>query len=549
MAQNFSNTHDSDLVYNLTQAQREKSLFLFELAGKLAEAKSIPDISEILQFFIPKMTNVEFFVLYLCDSDQDTAKLEYISHKNKTARCEKLLDSTITSWIYKNRKPSIIPPEFLDNNPANHSVLGIPLLSSTSVLGLIYIFMDQSPNEINQQILETTQVLATLTSLTCENLRLLARTKGQNEELERTKTYLYNILDSMIHGVVVLDAEKNITILSKSAEILLGVSAHLALEENYRTVFNPDFSDLLEGVIEDTIRTDYVLDKEFSCRLRGGIKIPLGISASKLKDTTGNFIGIIVILRDLSGAKRLATLANLNRMKSEFVSTVAHEFKVPLNLVISSSNMLCSGLQANMSETQLKLLEFIKNGGIRLNSLISDLLELSRIETANVFEKTEHINIIELLTQVNAALEAVALAKDVTLTLEPQGGEPFMIFGNRERLYQAFHNITHNAIKYNLEGGKVEVSWRKLESQGQTGGVEVKIADNGIGMEPDALESIFEEFVRLKDPRSNEEGTGLGLTIVKRIVEMHKGSIQVQSNMNEGTTFTLEFPVDFRRKL
>ncbi len=533
----------------IREALDEKAQFLYELSALLGRARTVDDIVGLLARFLPRYVEAEGFALYLREGEGDEARLRlhHLSQPSRKDLCQKLADSKISDWLLQNGKPGIVPSDFFraaQVRPPRVCVLGMPLTAVDRAVGLVYVFTRKPPSEISLQELDILHVLAGLTGVTCENVQLYQRMERQNLELGRTQAYLYNILDSMIHGVVVLDTAHRITLLSKSAEILLGVSAPVALDERYDKVFTPEFAKLLRAIIEETVRSEFVLDREFSCRMRGGILIPLGISASRLHEAGGKPLGIIVILRDLSGAKRLATLSNLNRMKSDFISTVAHEFKVPLNLVVSSALILSNEMKDNLTEPQLKLLGFVRNGGTRLNALINDLLELSRIETANLMDKTEKLDPGELLDQVVSALRLVAERKQISLQIAP--GPEMGFWGNHERLFQAFHNLVHNAIKYTLPGGAVSVTWRQHASGGA---VEVDVADTGVGIPAKDHEKVFDEFVRLKDPRTAEDGTGLGLTIVKRIVEMHRGSVRLVSAPGRGTTFTVELPMDLRKQL
>lgn len=234
-------------------------------------------------------------------------------------------------------------------------------------------------------------------------------------------------------------------------------------------------------------------------------------------------------------------IQNLDKQRSEFVSDASHELKTPL----ASMKILVESLlyQDNVPEEVYK--DFLSdiNGEIdRLNSLITDLLLLSKMDSDIMTINLETINLSSLVNKCVEALRPIAQMRDIRITENLESG--LEIECDPLKLRQALNNLIENAIKYTQDGGHVQVSSKRRGNE-----VAVQIEDDGIGMSEEHLQHIFERFYRVDKARSRETGgTGLGLHIVRRIALMHNGRVEVESAEGQGSKFTLILPVTQKRE-
>ncbi|MCC6313588.1 MAG: PAS domain-containing protein [Thermomicrobiales bacterium] len=239
---------------------------------------------------------------------------------------------------------------------------------------------------------------------------------------------------------------------------------------------------------------------------------------------------------ELLAAKDAAEEAS--RLKSAFLSTMSHELRTPLNAIIGYAAILADGMAGPLTEQQQADVEQIAQGGARLLGLINDVLDLSRIESGRLELDREPVDVAEALGQVRADLLPAAEAKGLSLTLDlPTSLPPLRT--DRLRLHQILLNLAGNAVKFTGAGGVT------LSARSASGGIAIVVRDTGIGIAPEVLPYIFDEF-RQADSSTTRKfgGSGLGLAITRRLVTMLDGSIIVESTAGAGAAFTLWFPAD-----
>ncbi|RME22876.1 MAG: hypothetical protein D6798_14780 [Deltaproteobacteria bacterium] len=230
-------------------------------------------------------------------------------------------------------------------------------------------------------------------------------------------------------------------------------------------------------------------------------------------------------------------LERASRMKSRFLATMSHELRTPLNAIIGFSEVLRDGLLGPLTDKQAEFIGEICDGGRHLLAVISDILDLSRMEAGQVELDVGVVVVQDLVDGALAAVRDAAARGGVDLSAEvsPQLGE---LAGDERRLRQALVNLLANAVKFTDPGGRVHLGMR-----GEDGDALMVVQDTGIGLAPDDVDAIFEPFVQLDSARARRfEGTGLGLTIVRRIVELHRGTVQVDSRPGVGTTVAVRLP-------
>ncbi|MBK6291519.1 MAG: two-component sensor histidine kinase [Ignavibacteria bacterium] len=234
-------------------------------------------------------------------------------------------------------------------------------------------------------------------------------------------------------------------------------------------------------------------------------------------------------------AKDIDEMRRLERVRSEFVANVSHELRTPIFSVQGYLETLLDGAMDD-PQVSLQFLEKAYNNALRLNALLSDLIDISRIESGELKFSFRYFDIGELLRDIVHTTEIRAAQRNVTVHCDI--AENSTVYGDKERLTQVMTNLLENAIKYNVDGGDVYVSTKHVDTT-----LRISVRDTGIGIPEESLPRIFERFYRVDKDRSRAVGgTGLGLAIVKHILEAHHAPIAVDSGVGRGTeiSFVLE---------
>ena len=242
------------------------------------------------------------------------------------------------------------------------------------------------------------------------------------------------------------------------------------------------------------------------------------------------------LFKELELANR--ELGAASRHKSEFLANMSHELRTPLNAVIGFSEVLIQRMFGELNDKQDEYLKDIYASGQHLLSLINDILDLSKIEAGRMelasapFHLPGALENAVTLVRERAARHGIALDLD----LDPRLGE---LVGDERKVKQVLLNLLSNAVKFTPEGGRIS-----LRAGLTDGAVEISVIDTGIGIAPEDQATVFEEFRQVgSDEKRKQEGTGLGLTLAKKFVELHSGKIWVQSELGRGSTFTFTLPV------
>ena len=227
-----------------------------------------------------------------------------------------------------------------------------------------------------------------------------------------------------------------------------------------------------------------------------------------------------------------------NRHKSEFLANMSHELRTPLTAVIGFSEVLSQKVFGELNDKQNEYMDDIISSGRHLLSLINDILDLSKVEAGRMeldltkFDLSNAIDNALILMRERAARHGITLRHKVDERL----GE---VLGDERKFKQILLNLLSNAVKFTPEGGRIDVDARLSNES-----VEISVSDTGIGIAPENQETIFEEFRQVgADASKKREGTGLGLTLTKKFVELHGGSIRVESAVGRGSTFTFTLPL------
>jgi two-component system phosphate regulon sensor histidine kinase PhoR len=231
----------------------------------------------------------------------------------------------------------------------------------------------------------------------------------------------------------------------------------------------------------------------------------------------------------------IAEMKRLERVRSEFVGNVSHELRTPIFSVQGYLETLIDGALDDPSVSR-QFLEKAYQNALRLNALLSDLIDISRIESGELRMSFRYFDMADLLHDLVHTMEIRGTQRNVSVVLDVPAGTTLTVFGDKERLIQVMTNLIDNAIKYNRDGGTVTVHGSALNDR-----VRISVEDTGVGIPADSINRIFERFYRVDKDRSRAVGgTGLGLAIVKHILEAHNATLTVESQPNIGTKISFE---------
>lgn len=353
----------------------------------------------------------------------------------------------------------------------------------------------------------------------------------QMEQLWENENRMKSVIDNMISGIVVIGRDDKVELMNRAAEEILGFRAAQAIGLQYDRLKQPlpfeqlIFDCIYQGEhIRDEIVLYYPEEKTIDIHL-----IPM-------KGESLHIAGLVVVLHDITAIRKL------ERMRSEFVANVSHELKTPIAAVKGFTETLLSG-SVEDEETERSFLQIIYDESERLDRLIGDILELSKIESKREPLQYVPIQLDRFLHSIIEMMMPQANHKNISLQL--QTPPDIYIEGDEDKLRQVFINLLSNGINYTPEKGvvRVELTTSALHDE-EYDRVMISVSDTGIGIPRKDLPRIFERFYRVDKARSRGSGgTGLGLSIVKHLVELHRGSIHVDSELGLGTTFRVELPV------
>jgi two-component system phosphate regulon sensor histidine kinase PhoR len=397
-------------------------------------------------------------------------------------------------------------------NPLTEMISAVESFSSGKLDKKIY------PPKI-KELREFAEALNAMASQIGEKLDII----GEQKNIQQT------VLESMKEGVLAVDYDEKILLINSAAEEILSVSGKENKGKTLQEVVRvSDIHKFFEKIIRDAIPQEAEItiqhEKEKILQLRGSL----------LQGTDNEKLGILVVLNDVTGLKYLDSL------KRDFIANVSHELKTPVTTIKGFIELLKEGAIDEPKNAE-RFVEIISKHTDRLNALIEDLLSLSRLEQAGIEKKLEFEE-HKVRSIIKSAVEDFELkAKEKNIIIKTECSINLTANVNRPLLEQAIGNLIDNAIKYSPKRTDIDISAEVLNDE-----LVISVEDEGYGISPEDLPRLFERFYRIDKSRSRadngEGGTGLGLAIVKHIVQVHGGTVEVNSRLNRGSIFTIKIP-------
>lgn len=360
------------------------------------------------------------------------------------------------------------------------------------------------------------------------------------DELSEDRAQLLAVLTSMVEGVMVMDYRGHVLQINPALERMFGISRMEARGRPCTDLFRHQQLNELVAII---LRSPAHHQDEIVLPLTGRC---LQIEASPAGGKRENEACVVLVFHDITDLRRL------EKIRKDFVANVSHELRTPLTSIKGYVEALLDGAKDD-PVASTRFLDIILKQSDRLNLIIEDLLELSKIESGGISFKEEPIELRSLVERALSVVKPIADKNRHHLTTKIDAGLP-AVAGDEGRLVQVLTNLLDNAIKYTPEGGTISVGARLVPPLGKAdprgNAIEISVADTGIGIPEQDRPRVFERFYRVDKARSRElGGTGLGLAIVKHIVEGHGGQVWVEAHQPRGSRFVVRLPINPERHL
>jgi len=371
-----------------------------------------------------------------------------------------------------------------------------------------------------------------------------------DQRLRDQQFYTRSLIESNIDALMTTDPRGIITDVNQQMELLTGCTRDELIGAPFKNYFTDP--ERAEVAIRRVLRESRVTNYELTAFARDGTETVVSFNASTFHDRDRNLQGVFAAARDvtdrkqfehklqennieLESAKAAAEKANL--AKSEFLSSMSHELRTPLNAVLGFAQLMASDLPPP-SDAQKLSIDQILQAGWYLLRLINEILDLAMIESGKVTLSNEAISLTEVLQDCQAMIAPQAKQRGIQMTF-PGFEHLFYVHADRTRVKQVLINLLSNAIKYNRVGGAVIVNCVVNDENR----VRVSVMDTGYGLTPDKLAQLFQPFNRLGQEASTEEGTGIGLVVTKKLVELMSGVLGVDSTVGIGSEFWFDLAV------
>jgi PAS domain S-box-containing protein len=369
-----------------------------------------------------------------------------------------------------------------------------------------------------------------------------------DQRLRDQQFYTRSLIESNTDALIATDPRGIISDVNQQMEALTGCTRDELIGAPFKSYFSEP--ERAQEAVTRVLREGKVSNYELTALARDGKRTVVSYNASTFHDRDRKLQGVFAAARDVTERKQFehalqetnvelesarATADKANRAKSEFLSSMSHELRTPLNAVLGFAQLMASDVPAPAPHQQRSIDQILK-GGWYLLRLINEILDLAMVESGKVTMSQESMSLGEVLLDCEGMISPQAASRGLGLHFAAVDKQVF-IHADRTRVKQVMINLLSNAIKYNRDGGSVSVTCALVAD----GRVRVNVEDTGAGLAPAQLAQLFQPFNRLGRENSAEEGTGIGLVVTKRLVELMDGRIGVDSTVGRGTVFWVEF--------
>lgn len=484
------------------------------LAGIGRTVTALLELDEVLTSVVDaavRLTGAEEGSILLLD--EDSGQLYMRASKNfdeefaHTFRLQ--IQDSLAGQVIASGEPVVLDqssPQKIKTSYLVHSLIYVPLRVRGQTIGVLGVDNRKVGHTLTRDDVTVLIAMADYAAIAIENARLYQRTEAERRKLE-------TILTQTENGVIVVDPENRLLLINRAAQEAFGVNGKSMIGQSVvETVDDPRLLGLLRAPGGSSRREEIELSDG---------------RVFNAQRTAIEGVGQSIVLQDITHLKEL------DRIKSEFVTTVSHDLRSPLTAILGYVELIERA--GDINEQQREFVERVQFSVQQITNLVTDLLDLGRIEAG--LETTRESSPISVLARYAVeGLRAAAETRGLQLRVDLPEDLP-LVSGDPIRLRQMIGNLLENAIKYTPKDGQVTIM---ASSEGDQ--VILKVSDTGPGIPPADQPYLFDKFFRASNVADRSPGTGLGLSIVKSIVDHHNGRIWVDSSLGQGTTFTVVLP-------
>lgn len=513
------------------------------------------------------LTDMALLVASLCDAPYSIINLIGETHANAVAtyglelvkleRCDSFCNNVVTGASYVEvfdlklaERYSASP--FVTSSPHARFYAGIPLITDNGlIVGAIGV-LDIKPRALSEkQRTDLHRVARAVVGLLESNFAVRKLEESQSA-LTHEREFLNAVLENLAEGVVACNPDGHLTLFNKSSRVMHGLDANSELRSDqwaeYYSLFEADGSTPLkhENIpLLRVLRGEKLRDSSMVLKSRGEASL-ISCNGQPIVSPEGRTLGAVVTLADITQLKSNeqkilesnVALKRATEAKSEFVANMSHEIRTPLNGIIGISELL---LGSELTLEQADQLQLVQSSAKNLLAIVNDVLDFSKIEAGKLEFEEVDFDFRDLVAHVLKTFTLSAQTKAVELKLSDRAESALVFRADSGRIRQVLSNLISNALKF-TEAGEVEVLIESRPSQIQScSKLRIEVRDSGIGIAPEKLERLFKAFSQADSSTTRRfGGTGLGLNISKRIIELMNGSIGVHSTEGVGSVFWFE---------
>jgi PAS domain S-box-containing protein len=437
--------------------------------------------------------------------------------------------SSIEKYAISKRQPSILndirsSEKFYIYQDVSryHTVASLPMFMGEKPVGVCSFYYSMQ-REFREEDIRFMEVITNMISVAVERSDFYTRA-GRERELADT------ILQSVHDGIITVDPSGHIISINKAFERMTGIRPEIVITLPICEVFR--FSDenisfrLLLGESVEEAKQNISTTRSSAITTRYGNRVPVMITSSPILDRNGAVTGIVNIVRDVSREKEL------DKMKTELIQSVSHEFRTPLSAIVGMTEMLLHG---DVEDDKVNIyLDIIRNEGMRLARMVAELLSIARIESGKETLKLALIDLGYLLKDVTEAFKPLLKRKNAVIRYDL--GDVASIVADEEKMKQLLTNIIDNSLTFSEKGCIIQVAAKRNDAM-----LEISITDNGWGIPEADIPHLAERFYRGRHG-DRVKGTGLGLALCHEVLKMHGGGMNIESMLGEGTKITISIP-------
>lgn len=585
-----------DLLEKRRQAKEEvKNLLnetkeLYRIGVALTSADTLEEVLETLLIEALRTVNAPAGSIALYDEESDllTLKASHGFSKDFSQVTQwKVRDGGMTDHILSKRIPTIISDiekyPFVDNRnlikEGIKSIVAVPLFANEHITGVLYLD-DFKPRDWTQREIEFITLLGIQAAYAIEKFRLI-------ETISETQTYLKNVLNNSADIIITTDTEGRIVEFNSGASRVLGYSKEEIIGKKAEDLWvRPDNRNEILKILE---KEGYISNYETQLITKDGQIIDASLTLSYIRNGDGKIHGTVGISKDITEKKKLEraieernlelhelnekleekvlertkdlekanrALERSNRLKSQFIATMSHELRTPLNSILGFSELLMDEVFGTLTEKQKRYANNIYNSGSHLLQLINNILDIAKIESGKMELHYESFSVRQAISEVETVIKPLADKKNQNVAIAI-GEKVSILKADKVKFKQVLYNLLSNAVKFTHEGGDVFLEAELIGgenssyfaknpniSPGNENCLKISVTDTGIGIKKEDHEKIFSEFEQVDSSFSRRyEGTGLGLALTKKLVELHGGAISVESEQGKGSKFTIVIPL------